>query len=371
MGAPSEAPSRERLRLARQFQGLSQTELGDRVSLTHAAISQFESGVRVPSRQHLSALAEALGVEPHFFSLPPPDEFRPEECRFRRRKTTLVGVTTRVLAIGSLFGDVVRHLERTVAMPVYSLAPIRAKSIEEIERAAERTRMALGLSIDLPIRNVTRAIERAGAVVARLAAGAPKVDAFSRAGSRGVVVLNSDKGFGSRSRFDIAHETGHLVLHPGEHESDEHESEADRFGGALLLPRVGIVREFPRFDARVQLEALLPLKARWKVSVMALIFRAHELRLLSHVQYQQAMKRYYSLGWHKGEPGEFEPETPETVSLAFDVLRDHAGQSFSDIARTLALTPETLAFVLPDVTRELPVDDVPLPGKVIPLRRRA
>lgn len=154
---------------------------------------------------------------------------------------------TRVLAHGTLFGTLVNYIDRTLTLPAYRVPAMRVESVEEIERAAEECRKHLELGRDLPVKNLTRAVERAGVVVTRFEGCSTKIDAFSRAGSRSVIILNTEKDAPARSRFDLAHELGHLVMHGGRTTGDpDTEKEADRFASALLLPRAGYAPEFPR-----------------------------------------------------------------------------------------------------------------------------
>ncbi len=53
---------KERLRTAREFRELSQSELADRAHLQASAISHFETGTRKPSFDNLKRLADALRV---------------------------------------------------------------------------------------------------------------------------------------------------------------------------------------------------------------------------------------------------------------------------------------------------------------------
>lgn len=52
----------ERLRMAREAKGLSQTELAERTGFQPSAISHFETGRRSPSFDNLRRLADALSV---------------------------------------------------------------------------------------------------------------------------------------------------------------------------------------------------------------------------------------------------------------------------------------------------------------------
>src|SRR6478752_3810137 len=292
---PTETPEQRfsgpRLRIARLFRGLTQADLGGRASITPQFVGHLEHGLKQPGEVVTEALADILGVQRTFFYGLPLEEFRDEECHFRRRATTPVSVRSRVLAHGSLFGELVAFLDNAVSMPEERVPPLSIQAPEEAERAAELSRMTWGLGRDLPIKNLTRAVETAGVVVTRFAADTVKVDAFSRSGRRSVVVLNSDLESNVRSRFDLAHELAHLIGHGGTTTGDaETEKQANRFAGAFLLPRAGFVREFSRSRTGdfVDWPALFKLKQRWRTSVSAMVRRAYELRLISAVGYQAA-----------------------------------------------------------------------------------
>jgi len=351
---PNQGFSGQRLRLARVFNGLSQAELGGRVDITHASISQAENGLRQPSPQVVDRLAITLGFDRSFFFMGQPTEFRDEECHFRRRKTTPLNVRNRILVTGTLFNELLALLEASVRLPVYNVPSVRATTPEEIEAAAERCREVWGLGIGAPIKNVARALERAGIVIARFAASAGKVDAFSRAGDRGVIVLNTDKGSTSRARYDKSHEAGHLVMHAGvDAIAADLEADANRFASAFLMPRAAFAREFPRpGGGRIRFdEPLIKMKERWRTSLGAIVRRAHDLKLITAAQYEAAFKTYYARHLHRGEPAEPPDEPPELVPLAFDVL-EQQGVTKKDVALRLGWTPSVLARVAPDLAGE-------------------
>lgn len=339
-GAPSQAdfcPSR--VRLARAFNGWTQADLGEQVGVTHQYIGYLETGHKLPTALTVEAIGDATGFEKSFFFAPLVDEFRDEECHFRRRTTTPVSVRTRVLAHGTLFGMLVSYIDNVLNLPADDVPAVRAKDVEDIEQAAERCRMQWGLGRDLPVKNLTRAVERAGVVVTRFEGSTTKIDAFSRGGKRSVVILNTEKDAPCRARFDLAHETGHLVMHGGRTTGDaETEKEADRFASAFLLPRAGFVREFPR-GPRIDWPALFRLKKRWGASVGAQVRRAYDLRLIDAAQYQRAYKYIAAQGWLKGEPDEPEPEKPELVSLSLEEIEKHYKTSPLEVCTRLRWRP--------------------------------
>jgi Zn-dependent peptidase ImmA (M78 family)/transcriptional regulator with XRE-family HTH domain len=352
-----------RLRLARAFNGWTLAELGERMATSHQYIAYLESGQKTPNEMTVDALADATSFAPAFFYGERFEEFRDEECHFRKRSTTPVSVRTRVLAHGTLFGMLVQYLERSLKLPANKVLTIRARSTEEIEQATERCRVQWGLGRDLPIKNLTRALEHAGVVVTRFR-DCQKVDAFSReaASHRHVIVLNTEKDAPSRTRFDLAHECGHLVMHGGTTTGDvETEKQADQFASALLLPRTGFAREFPR-TPHFEWDELLRLKARWGASVAAMIRRAHDLRIIDAAQYRRGYKALAAKGWLKGEDGEGEFEEPELVRISLEKLEKHRGQSPAHVCTQLEWRPLTFERITGvTIPADAPLDEKPAP----------
>jgi Zn-dependent peptidase ImmA (M78 family) len=310
----------------------------------------------------VEAIGEVCGFAPSFLFGEPVDEFRDEDCHFRRRASTPVSVRTRVLAHGTLFGLLVSYLDEALSLPEPNVPEIRVGSREAIERAAEACRERWGLGKAAPIKNLTRAVERAGVVVTRFEGSSTKVDAFSRTGQRSVVVLNAEKDSAARTRFDLAHETGHLVMHGGRITGDaDSEGEADQFASALLMPRAGFAPEFPR-GPRLQWPLLFQLKKRWGASVAAIVRRAHTLRLIDAATYQRGYKYMAAQGWLRGgEPEDLTPEHPEIVPLSLAHLKNHMSAPPEAVCKALKWTPATFEAITgvrvrPDETTGEPYD---------------
>ena len=232
-----------RLRIARTFQGRTQTDLAAQLGISQQFVAQLERGRKQPNAMLVGALSDVLGFEPAFFYGPPLTEFTDAECNFRRRRTTPISVRARALAFGTLFGQLLQYLTQQLRLPKQDLPKLCASNAEEIERAAEHCRLHWGLGLDVPIKNVVRVMERAGVPVTKCPGIGEKVDAFSRAGAPSVLVLTDKPA--SRCRYDVAHECGHLVLHQGTPTGTaDTERAANRFAAALLLPRAGFPREF-------------------------------------------------------------------------------------------------------------------------------
>jgi Zn-dependent peptidase ImmA (M78 family)/DNA-binding XRE family transcriptional regulator len=325
----------QRLRVARVFRGLTQSEVAGEVAASPALISQLESGGRDPSAELLEALSHVLGFETAFFAQRTEDEFRDEEVNFRRRRTTPEKLQKRLVAHGTLLGMVIRHLGKNLELPPFSVPEIRVATVEEIEQAAEACRQQWGLGLDGPVDGLGRLIERSGVVLSRLKLDSEEIDAFSRFGLVNVIEVDTTRQPGSRALFDMAHELGHGVMHRGHRTGNpDTEEQANRFAAAFLLPRTAFRRDFWS-GGRLDWNYLLELKRRWRTSLVTIVRRAYELDVVDAATYRRARKHMYAQGWASGEPDEPEVEHPELLEAALRALHTKTGQGLREIAASL------------------------------------
>ena len=83
------------------------------------------------------------------------------------------------------------------------------------------------------------------------------------------------------SRFDAAHELGHLVLHKhgGAKQGRSAEHEAHLFAASFLMPEADVRATIPFVTS---LDQIVRAKARWEFSVvLALAYRLHKLGVVS------------------------------------------------------------------------------------------
>jgi Zn-dependent peptidase ImmA (M78 family)/DNA-binding XRE family transcriptional regulator len=319
---------RNKLRVARELRGLTQVQLAREVgSVTSASLSQFENGHSRPSAATLRRLAVALRVPLGFFacSAEPP---RGEGTSgfFRSLRSTTPRDRQQALAFVELVRELTLQLEKHVALPDLDLPrapqPVsEATTRDEIEHLAEETRKQWRISGG-PIENVVQILERHGIVTTRFHVGIARVDAFSVPfPDRPVVVLGADKGLRDRSRFDGAHELAHLIIHdPSQAGSKTAETQAHQFAASFLMPAEDIRGELP---ARADWPTLLKLKAKWHVSIAALLMRAKTLEVMDERTYTQAQKTMSAKGWRTREPGDIgPPEKPILLRRAVDVAAE-------------------------------------------------
>ena len=186
----------------------------------------------------------------------------------------------------------------------------------------------------LAIRNVIHLLESRGARVFSLNIETSDVDAISTwKGGMPFIFLNGYKT-PERSRFDAAHELGHLILHRhGAPLGRIAEDEAHRFASAFLMPRANVLAHAPRFAS---VPELFRLKAIFGVSLAAVNFRLHELKLISDWHYRSLSIELSKRGYRTSEPEPLEREASLILPMIFGRLYEE-GYTRSRIAHALGL----------------------------------
>ncbi|MBL8380988.1 MAG: ImmA/IrrE family metallo-endopeptidase [Burkholderiales bacterium] len=326
---------------------LSQAQLASLVGVSPATVSKWRAGSQAPEREALDRLAGVVNVTPEWFTrLPTPKVSLP---LFRSNASAHVAARAMLEARLEWGQDIAVALSEFVDYPVLNL-PSREFSDpeeitpEDIEQAASECRDLWRLG-RAAVQDIALAVEGAGVILIREETGITQIEGLSAWSSvldRPLVLLSSDKDNGYRSRFDLAHELGHLVLHRRilrAVERDRHkqlESQAHRFAGAFLLPA-------ETFAAEVRLPAtlddLLLLKRRWGVSVAAIVMRLRALKMLDEEGALALFKRRSARWGAKSEPGDGDrlPERPRLLRRTIDLLVDENIMPLEGIPRHIGL----------------------------------
>jgi Zn-dependent peptidase ImmA (M78 family)/transcriptional regulator with XRE-family HTH domain len=306
-----------RLRQARELQGLTQTALARQVGVHPSAIAQLETGRIQPGPEVLDALIRATGFPSAFFTQPGGPILPLGSLRFRAR----AAMTARQRRQAWGYAQILYELMASMAAQADYPAPRLPRLADDPVAAASVSRQALGLPPDRPIGPLIRTLERHGVWVLAIPVPLPRRDACSAwaggDGARPVIVVAATAA-GDRRRFSVAHEVGHLVLHHTP-EGTPHalEQQADAFAEAFLLPAAAI-RE--ALVLPITLTTLADLKARWGVSLQALIRRALTLDLITPNQYRSLSAQLGARGWRTREPITVPVERPRALRQLAELL---------------------------------------------------
>lgn len=313
----------ERIRHARELKGWTQAELASRIGLGQSAIAQFEGAALQPRPGVVEAICFQTGLPPAFFESPPVEHFPQGTLLFRSRASMTTSQARQAHAAALTVYELAEAMRRRTRKIPHRIPRFDLKRIDDIERAAAMTRSGIGISPDGPIPNLVLSLERAGVLVLGLWEEMEDRDAFSLWSGTDletpVIVLSPGRP-GDRVRFSLAHELGHLVMHQAfraPRNLRELERQADRFAGAFLLPASGILSELGDHPT---LTLLAKLKARWRVSMQALILRAQALGLLTPRQVKYLYQQMQQRGWRRNEPVDIAVEKPRAVRKMAELL---------------------------------------------------
>lgn len=341
-----------KVRDARLAMRLTQTDLGSKVGVTRQSVSMYESGQMAPEAHVMERIAAELEQPLSYFVDEPPPEFGDSSTRFFRAfgpNTKRRNLACEVF--GSWLVKTAKYLDTFVNYPVLDV-PLAAPPTnpdgrythEEIEAIANDCRKRWGLGLG-PISDIVSLLENKGVVVCRHIIQNEMVEAFSFwNGSKAFVFLASEKESAVRARFDAAHELGHLILHRGIGSEDLEdnkenlraiEHEADMFASAFLLPKDSFLAEL--FSSRI--DAFLPLKRRWKVSIQALVVRCRELDAIDADQYLNLYKTISFRKWRRREPYDdsLPLEEPKLLQRATQLLLESGEKTVDDVALALQI----------------------------------
>lgn len=355
----AKAFSPARLTLARQVAGKSKRQLAEFIGKTAAAVTQFELSQSKPSPETLAACAQALDLPVTFFAGGRPQlTVNTGKAHFRSLRATRTYQREQAMGFVALLWEVVEAIEQVVELPPLNLpGTCDFARFDSPVQAAQELRGIWKLDSG-PLTHLVRHAEANGVVISVLPhtlagetaaktpehlAGVGNVDAFStRVSQRPLIGLTAAKGGLLRRRFNVAHELGHLVLHPEARPGDQqHERQAHLFAAELLMPETTIADELP---TRPEPARLLPLQQRWGVSVSALAFRGRTLGKYTDSQLRRLMITLNKLGWRTNEPEDHRllaGEEPDLLRQALE-LAEPAGLSVTTLAEQLALPPALL-----------------------------
>jgi len=324
-----------RLKQAREAMGLTVTSLGQALGVTKQAVSRWEGGLDSPRPELFDRLCGIL-CQPAYFFMQPIDSSLLRGTRFYRSLASTTSAARQKADARNFWARetanyVLRYVEfPRVNFPVWKIANPSALTMRDVEVWASETRRFWGLG-DAPIANLLRVAENNGALVVRDYLDAETLDALSEwLEPEGIpfIVLNADKESAVRSRLDLAHELGHLILHRKVSQEElnkkalfkQIEKQAFRFGGALLLPE----RAFLADLYSLSLDALRALKSKWKVAIAAMIYRLADLGVLTEDQEKRFWINYARRGWKQREPldDQLPFETPSVLPQAFQIIVD-------------------------------------------------
>jgi Zn-dependent peptidase ImmA (M78 family)/DNA-binding Xre family transcriptional regulator len=309
--------------LAREARGLTQTELAEKLHTYKAGISRIENGDAITNEQTLTALCEALCYPPQFFLQT--GSIMPVNLAYRKRQNVPVKLISPIEAQINIIRRHVQYITRVMEKPLPQLPLF---SVDEKNTPAKiATLVRRKWNIETPVLpNLIKIVEQQGIIINSFDFGTERVDSRSMLtdDKYPIIFLNSTL-MGDRQRFSLAFELGHLLMHTFTivpHDRDINH-EANLFAAELLMPEKEILKDFKE---GITLPLLGELKRKWKVSMIALLYRADDLSLLSANQKRYLIQQFNQQKIRRREPQELDIPA-EKPQLMRQLLSQYMGKT--------------------------------------------
>lgn len=330
----------KQITFARVRRRLTKAQLAKELGVTSRSLQNYETGASAPDLELLARIAKLLKFPQQFFFI---DEDMPEikehAVSFRKLSKMTDGMKACAFATGAIAFKVNQWVEDRFSLPQADLPDLSDLGPEE---AAATLRRAWGLG-NAPIPNMVHLLESKGIRVFSLTEETREVDAFCTwYEGKPFVFLNTIKS-AERSRFDAAHELGHLVrdiysMQHGQAHGPEMERQADAFASAFLMPKESVAANQP---PAYTIKYLMKLKHYWGVSLAALAYRFNALGLVSEWNYRSLCIEIAKNGYRTNEPEPIVRETSQLLTKVLDILHSRK-QGRREIAESLCLSVDEI-----------------------------
>lgn len=327
-----------RVNQARVMRAMTVTAVMEALGWKHSRLNRVEKSTTTTlSAADFERLVEVLRFPAKFFTTAPTSRVHQSDLLFRAPRSITATEREYLAQFAALAGEFLDELNVRTQLPPVKL-PIQPIDTP-VDQAAQTVRRAWGLEPDAPIEYLIHEIERSGAVVVvrRLLTSSSrrilgdgdstgKLDkhlGYSvRVGefnTRPLIVVRQSNSW-ERTRWTLAHEVGHLSLHASGSVTEACEEQASAFASELLAPAAVLAKEVSRAPS---LAELLPVKAKWGLSLGALLRHLHTCDLLTQPRFDALRRQLYTRAntdtgttWGRVEPGwnDREVERPRLIS---------------------------------------------------------
>lgn len=325
----------KQITFARVRRRLTKAQLAKELGMTSRSLQNYETGASAPDLELLARIAKLLKFPQQFFFIEEDmPEIREHAVSFRKLSKMTDAMKACAFAAGAIAFKVNQWVEDRFSLPEADLPDLSDLAPEE---AAATLRRLWGLG-NAPIPNMVHLLESKGIRVFSLVEETREVDAFCTwHEGKPFMFLNTIKS-AERSRFDAAHELGHLVrdTHTMQHglaHAPEMERQANAFASAFLMPKESVAANQP---PAYTIKYLIKLKHYWGVSLAALAYRFNSLGLVSEWNYRSLCIEIAKSGYRTNEPEPMERETSQLLTKVLDILQSRK-QGRREIAESLSL----------------------------------
>ncbi len=322
--------------IARESRGFSQADLADAIGISKGLMSKIENNNYPLTAQLMASIAKQATYPLEFFYQQ--GEPLPQHLAYRKRAI----VSPKLLSQANATINILRLQlsELTTMLKPKSTALPNIEINPAITPAKAAIKLRRLWNIEQPvIENITCLLEENGVLIASLPFPSERIDSRTIFTTNNIPVICLNKVLqGDKQRFSLAFELGHLVMHTNTalDAARDINHEANLFAAELLMPEEHIMADFSN---GINLATLAELKKKWKVSMIALLYRADDLGLITPNQKRYLIDQFNHLGLRRHEPPELNipPEQPQRTKQLINRYLDKKQLSIPQLAKKLGM----------------------------------
>jgi len=289
--------------LAREARGLTQAELAELIGMSPTNLSKIERSDIGINDELLETIAEKTDYPVHFFRQS--GEIMPENLNYRKREVVSQKLITPIHAKVNIIRKHLHFLTMALDIAAPNIPVMEVTEKQSPQKIATKLRQLWKIETPV-IEDLTRVIEDNGIVINSFSFGTDRVDSRSiLTDDKFPIIFFNSSLLGDRQRFSLAYELGQLIMHtfnivPIDRDVSH---EANAFAAEFLMPAKDIKEDF---KSGISIPLLGELKRKWKVSMIALLYRADDLGLITPNQKRYLVQQFNQLKIRRREPMELD-----------------------------------------------------------------
>jgi len=322
--------------LARESKGVLLGELADRLGIAKSYLSRIEQEPWLLNPELLKRISSELNFPVEFFTQQ--GEILPPNLTYRKREKVPAKFLNQIEANINIYR---LGIEKLLEQINYQSANLPKYNDADPQVCAQKLRRLWKIPKG-EINNLTKILEQQGILLLSFDFGTERIDGRSIfINKQHPVIFTNALMLGDRQRFTLAYQLGHLVMHMHAFPSSSRDlsHEANLFAAEFLMPEKDILKDF---SEPLTLARLGELKRKWKVSMIALLFRAHDIAAISNNQKRYLLEHFNKLNIRRREPVEtdIQKEKPLLFRSLLTRYKQKQGMSTKQTAAFFHLTED-------------------------------
>ena len=350
MQAKTVSVNLKRIRVSR---GMSMQKAADAAGISRMAYHNIEKGIAEPRVSNLQNLANALNVKVFELVRSVPElhsvRFRAKKWKTKKSKQKREEIINETALWMRDFNDLEELLSTAKGKKScldnkkYDLNSMSPKEI------ASRARKCLGLKEDEVITDICGLVESSGVKLHFMDIDLDNFFGFSVNDKElgAAIVVNSNQSIPTeRKIFTVAHELGHILMHPGsfndeEEEINKQEDEANEFASYFLMPEIAFHKRLNEVKGLNFVNVILHIKRIFKVSYMTVIKRLIDEEIADRDIYRMFCYRYKQMKSFTFK-GHREPEPLAEIDCIEDRLSSLVREAYENEKISMSRAAEIL-----------------------------